>query len=593
MKTTIYIALTIVGGMLACPSDLIAQANQQPASSTSATQEGSGSQSPGLSSQMQTVIDELRQLREENRQLQKRVSDLERARGNAEAAMPSSGTPAAATPASSSTAQGVPAAASTVPTVAQSRPAVPPSAPPEKTNILTEIPGAPTVQPFGTFGLRYQGLFNQGTPSGYTNYYNQPQVLGRFGVKGQIGSRISYLMRFSTGISTIGADPWVSFADPGDRRYVGFDAYNVTFAAVKGERYNQTLIGGKVTNVPAATGTTELIVDEDFGLPLFANLSSYKANPKTQLSLLTAVGFVTNSGANVVSALNRQLYPVVSGVGGAQISDVNQNGPPRANAYVAELAGDYQPSPATKFRGSLGFVNISHANDVPLFEGATGSLGIEGLMLAGMPSGAATNLPKVLPRDSNGFVSIIAPAPGGAPGTALEYALVNYRDASAYRILDTFGGITLHADQRWPVHLFGDWSHNIGAGDNISGPASPGSVKALARKRADGLVLGFDIGDIDKPRHFTAGYKFVMIQSDATLDYVNNDQWHTNIRGHDFTFKYSQSKYITPFFTMVLSQNYDSRLVGFSTLAPYPVRNLLPGEDPWMWRPRAGVLFTF
>jgi hypothetical protein len=455
------------------------------------------------------------------------------------------------------------------------------------------MPGAPTVQPFGTFGIRYQGLFNNDTPNGYTNYYNQPQVLGRFGIKGQIGSRVSYLMRFSTGISTIGADPWVSFADPGDRRYVGFDAYNVTFAAVKGERYNQTIIAGKVTNVPAATGTTELIVDEDFGLPLFANLSSYKLNSRAQLSLLTSTGFVTNDGANVVSALDRQLYPVVSGVGGGQISDVNQNGPPRAIAYVAELAGDYQSSASMKFRGSLGFVNISHANDVPLFEGATGLLGIEGLMLAGMPSGTSTNLPAMLPRDSNGFVSIIAAVPGGAQGSALETALVTYRDASAYRILDTFGAITLRADQRRPIRLFGDWSHNIGAGDNISGPASPGSVKALAQKRADGLVLGLDLGDIETPRHFLVGYKFVMIQSDATLDYVNNNQWHTNIRGHDFTFKYAQSRYITPFFTMVLSQNYDPRLVGFSTLATYPARDLLPGENPWMWRPRAGILFTF
>jgi hypothetical protein len=581
VKTTIYIALAIVGGVLGCPADLIAQGNQQPVSSSSAAPEANGPQSSTLSSQMQTVIDELRQLREENRQLQKRVSDLEGGKSKPEGATSVANTaPSMAAPAA--------------PPVAQSMPPVPQSAPKASTKTLTvEIPGTPTIQPFGTFGLRYQGLFNQGTPNGYTNIYNHPEVLGRFGVKGQIGNRISYRMRFSTGISTIGADPWVSFADPGDRRYVGFDEYNVTFAAVKGERYNQTIIGGKVANVPAATGTTELLVDEDFGLPLFANLSSYKFNSKMQLSLLTAVGFVTNDGANVVSALDRQLYPVVPGAGGGLINEVNQNGPPRANAYVAELAGDYQSSSSTKFRGSLGFVNISHANDVPLFEGATGLLGIDGLRLAGMPNGTSTNLPAVLPRDSNGFVSIIAAVPGGAQGSALETALVTYRDASAYRILDTFGGITLRADQRWPIHLFGDWSHNIGAGANLSGPASPGSLKALARKRADGLVLGFDVGDIDKAGHFLAGYKFVMIQSDAMLDYVNNDQWHTNIRGHDFTFKYAQSKFITPFFTMVLSQNYDPRLVGFSTLATYPARDLLPGENPWMWRPRAGILFTF
>jgi hypothetical protein len=514
---------------------------------------------------MQTVLDEMRQLREENQQLQKRVSDLEGANGEKLAAH------------------------LTQAKLALTAPAPPPppvqTPPPSAKKLVSEIPGLPTVQPFGTFGLRYQGLFNQGTPSGYTNYYNQPEVLGRFGVKGQIGSRVSYLTRFSSGISTIGSDPWVSFADPGDRRYVGFDEYNVTFSAIKGAHYSQTIIGGKVANVPAATGTTELIVDEDFGLPLFANLSAYKFNSKSTLSLLTSVGFVTNDGANVVSALDRQLYPVVSGAGGGLIDDVNQNGPPRANAYVAELADDYQPSVSTKFRGSLGFVNVSHANDVPLFEGATGLLGINGLRLAGMPDGTSTNLPAKLPVDSNGVVSII--------GTGLETALVNYRDASAYRILDIFGGITLHADQHLPVHLFGDWTHNIGAGDNLSGPASPGSLKELARKRADGLVLGFDLGDITEPGHFLAGYKFVMIQSDAMLDYVNNDQWHTNIRGHDFTFKYALSNFITPFVTVVVSQNYDGRLVGFSSLATYPARDLRPGEDPWMWRPRAGVLFDF
>jgi hypothetical protein len=526
---------------------------------------------------MKLVLDQLRQLRDENLQLQKRVSDLEG----------QDSTQVAAHLAQAKLALTAPIAPPALPPPPQNAP------PAGAKTLVSDVPGYPTVQLFGTFGLRYEGLFNQGTPPGYTNYFNQPQVLGRFGVKGQVGSRVSYLMRLSTGISTIGADPWVSLADPGDRRYVGFDAYNVSFAAVTGERYGQTIIAGKVTNVPAARGTTELLVDEDFGLPLFANLSSYKLNPKALLSLLTSVGFVTNDGANVVSALDRQLYPVVSGVGGGQISDVNQNGPPRANAYLAELAANYQASPSLKFRGSLGFVNVSHANDVPLFEGATGLLGIEGLMLASMPSGTSTNLPAMLPRDSNGFVSIIAAVPGGAPGSALETALVDYRDASAYRILDTYGGITLRANQLRPIHLLGEWSHNIGAGDNLSGPASAGSLKALAQKRADGLVLGFDLGDIDTPRHCLVGYKFVMIQSDAMLDYVNNDQWHTNIRGHDFTFKYAQSKYITPFFTMVLSQNYDSRLVGFSTLATYPARDLLPGEDPWMWRPRAGILFNF
>jgi hypothetical protein len=568
VKSAEYIAFAVLVSGLACPPDVAAQDNQQPALNGSTAPESTVPQSPSIEPQMRAVLDEVQQLREENLQLQKRVSNLE--------GQDSTQVAAHLTRAK---------LALTAPIAPPAPPPPPRNAPAGAKTMVSDVPGYPTVQLFGTFGIRYEGLFNQGTPAGYTNYFNQPEVLGRFGVKGQVGSRVSYLTRFSSGISTIGADPWISFADPGDRRYVGFDEYNATFAAVTGERYSQTIIGGKVANVPTATGTTELIVDEDFGLPLFANLSSYKFNSKTQLSLLTAVGFVTNDGANVVSALDRQFYPVVSGVGGGQISDVNQNGPPRANAYVPELAADYHLSPATKFRASLGFVNISHANDVPLFEGATGLLGIDGLRLASMPDGTSTNLPAMLPVDSNGFVSII--------GNGLPTALVTYRDASAYRILNPFGGITLRADQRMPIHLFGDWSHNIGAGDNLSGPASPGTLKALARKRADGLVLGFDVGNIDKPGRFQVGYKFVMIQSDAMLDYVNNDQWHTNIRGHDFTFKYAQSDFITPFFSLVVSQNYDPRLVGFSTLATYPARDLLPGEDPWMWRPRAGILFNF
>jgi len=558
-KATAAIIVLLAGAL-----DLAAQDSNPSADQTAAAQSSGAEANTSLQSQMQSVLDEIRQLRAENHQLQKRVADLEEQNGAQAAAHLSK-------------------AANEVAAPAQTAAALPP--PPAAKAVESEMPGFPTFQPFGTMGFRYEGLFDRDTPSGYTNIYNQPQVLGRFGVKGQIGSRVSYLMQLSSGISTTGSNPWISFADPGDLRYVGFDAYNVALSAVRGERYNQTVIAGKVTNVPGATGTTELIVDEDFGLALFANLSSYKFNSKAQMSLLTSTGFVTNQGANVVSALDRQLYPPVTGVGGGAIGDINQNGPPRAIAYVAELAGDYQASSSTKFRGSLGFVNISHANDVPLFEGATGLLGIDGLRVAGLPDGVSTNLPAVLPVDSNGVVSII--------GTGLETALVTSRDASAYRILDTFGSITLHADRGRPVRLFADWTHNIGAGDNLSGPASPGSYKALVRKRADGLVAGFDIGGIDKPGHVLAGYKFVMIQSDATLDYVNNDQWHTNIRGHDFTFKYAQSKSITPFVTVVVSQNYDARLVGFSSLATYPARDLLPGEDPWMWHPRAGVLFNF
>jgi hypothetical protein len=558
-----HVIAPLVVGILLCPHELTAQDNQQPAAEASVTQPPAESQGGALAlqSQMKDVLDEVRQLREENRALQKRVSDLEGAKGEQAAARLTNAVLEARTPA-------------------------PAPAPQTSAKSLAEAPPTfPMIQPFGEFGLRYEGLFNQGTPAGYTNIENQPQVMGRFGIKGQINSRISYLMRLSTGISTIGADPWTSFADPGDRRFVGFDEYNVIISAFKGERLSSTIIGGKVANVPAAKGTTEMLVDEDFGLPMFAHLAGYNLNSKAKISLLTAIGFVTNDGANVVDALDRQLYPVVGGYGGGQISDVNQNGPPRANAYVAEVAGDYQPSPSVKLRGSFEFLNVSHANDVPLFEGATGLLGIDGLRLAGMPDGTSTNLPAVLPVDSNGIVSITGPA--------LPTALVTYRDASAYRIVDGFGGITLRSNQRLPVRLFGEWSHNIGAGDNITGPATAGTVKALAQHRGDGLVLGFEVGDATVPGHFATGYKLVLIQSDAMLDYVNCDQWHTNIRGHDFTFKYSTGKYVTPFATLVVGQNYDGRLVGFSSLATYPARDLRPGEDPWMWRPRAGVLFTF
>lgn len=558
MKTALYMMVAVMGGVLGLSPNLTAQSNPQSSPQTPNTQNAEKPQSSDMQSQLETVMNELQQLRQENLQLQGRISQLEE--HSAEHVVQETAAPASTEKAESG----------------------PPS---KRAGALgAETPVYPSVQLFGIFGMQYMGLFNQGTPQGYSNIYNQPQVLGRFGVLGSLSSRITYLVRFSTGISTIGSDPWISFADPGDRRYVGFDQYNIAYTAIKGANYTQTIIAGKVADLPSALGTTQLIVDENFGLPLLANLSAYKINSKSDISLLTSVGFVTNEGANVVSPLDRQLHPVVSGVGGL-IDDINQNGPPRANAYLAQLRGNYQCSKSTKFHGSLAYINISHANDVPLFEGATALDGINGLRLAGMPDGTSTNLPAVLPRDSNGFVTIL--------GNSLATDLVTYRDASAYHILDTFGSVTLRADQRWPVRLFGDWSHNFGAGANIYGPATPGSVKAVAQKRADGLVLGVDYGGLDRPRQSLFTYQFVLIQSDATLDYVNNYMWHTNIRGHDFMFKYCQSKFITPFVGLLVGQNYDPRLVGFSSLATYPARDLLPGENPWMWFPRAGVLFNF
>lgn len=562
MKTKMWTVLAITSGILASSPKLSAQTTSAIPLAADQTQETSQTEG-NIEQQMKTALQELQQLREENRELQKRVSDLERGAGSKPSVV-------AAQPVKSYTEQ----------------PAPPPtnSAPVPASTAHADLPAQRLIQPFGTFGMQYLGLFNNRTPSGYSNIYNQPQVLGRFGVKGELGDRISYLIRFSTGISTVGGNPWVSFADPGDRRYVGFDQYNVSFAAVKGAHYNQTIIAGKVADLPTALGTTELLVDQDFGLPLIADLSSYKVNSKAQIALLTSVGFVTNAGANVGNAFARQLHPVVAGVNGL-ISDLNQNGPPRANAFLAQLAGDYAPTPSIKLRGSFSLLNVSHANDVPLFEGATGLLGIDGLRLSGMPDGISTNLPAILPVDSNGIVPIT--------GNTLATALVNNRDASAYHILDTFGGVTVRADSRFPVHLFAEWSHNLGAGSSIPGPATPGSYKAFVRNRGDGLVLGFDVGSVEKPKQYSLGYEFVLIQADAMLDYVNNDMWHTNIRGHDFKFKYSANKYVTPFLELMVGQNADGRLAGFSSLAVYPVRNLIPGEDPWMIYPRAGILFQF
>jgi len=524
--------------------------------------------SAGVQAQVNELASELRALREENQQLKDRLNRLEQTQGAAP--------PAASAPATPTSPQAAAAKESSTP-------------PPWAENLMKNF------TPFGEVGIRYQGLFYKNTLHGHAgdNFYNHPEGMARFGLKGQITSRLSYVIRASTGISTEAGDPWIAFADPGDRRFIGLDEYYLTWHAYKGESFNSFMFGGKLANVPAATGTTELLVDKDFGLHLFANLSSYKLSDKTNLSLLTSVGFVTNSGANG----GRQLQPVVNGLGGA-INDINQYGPPRANAYVAQLRGDHDLSSSTHLHGAFGLVNISNSNDVPLFLGATGLLvpadgigGIDGLRVPNMPQGTSTNMPRVLPLTANGFVDIT--------GKALATALVTTGGASAFHILDTFGSVTLRNDKKYPIRLFAQWSANLGAGDYIPGPAHGNDLSTLAgekhkaQQQRDGLVAGFDIGSENVVHQHFFSYKFVLIGSEAMLSYVNNDQWHTNVRGHDFTYQYRLSTNVAPFFTLMVGQNYDPRLIGFSSLARYPTENLSPGMDPWMFRPRGGVMVTF
>ena len=519
----------------------------------------------GIQDQMQELAQELRAIRQENQELKERLARLEQNQG------------AAATPAPPPPPPQAAAAKETA------------TPPPWAENLMKNF------TPFGEVGIRYQGLFNHDGLPGHLgdNFYNRPEGMVRLGLKGQIMPRLSYVIRLSSGISTEGGDPWMAFADPGDRRFVGFDEYYFTWQPYAGKTFNSFMFGGKLANVPAALGTTELIVDKDFGLHLFANLSSYKVTDKTTFSLLSSLGFVTNGGANG----GRFLQPVVNGLGGA-INDINQYGAPRANAYVAQIRGDHALSASTHLHGSFGLVNISNPNDVPLFLGATGLLvpssgigGIDGLRVPNMPQGTSTNMPKILPLDQNGFVDIT--------GNALAASLVINGGASAFHILDTFGSVTLHADKKYPIRLFTDFSDNLGAGAYIFGPANstdistPAGVKRRAERGRFGLVSGFDIGSESTVHASFFSYKFVLIGSEATLTYVNNDQWHTNVRGHDFTWQYRVSPNVAPFFTLMVAQNYDARLIGFSSLARYPTSNLLPGMDPWMFRPRTGVLVTF
>jgi hypothetical protein len=542
--------------LLAFASSLAwAQSNDQSASNNAMS-----AASPAMQDQMNQLASELRAIREENQALKDRLARLEQSQSTAPA-------PAPPPP----------------PAMAAKETATPP---PWAENLMKNF------TPFGEVGIRYQGLFNGNGLPGHAgdNFFNRPEGMMRLGLKGQIMPRLSYVLRLSTGVSTEGGDPWIAFADPGDRRFVGVDEYYFTWQNYAGKTFNSFLFGGKLANVPGALGTTELLVDKDFGLHLFANLSSYKLTEKTTVSALTSVGFVTNSGANG----GRFLQPVVNGLGGS-INDINQYGPPRANAYVGQIRADHNWSSSTHLHGSFGLVNVSNPNDVPLFLGATGLIPIDGLRDPNLPQGTSTNMPRVLPLDANGFVDIT--------GNRLALALVGPKGqgdgASAFHILDTFGSVTLHADKKYPIRLFADWSVNLGAGDFIPGPASgndlstPAGTKRKAQQQRDGLVAGFDIGTESAVHQHFFSYKFVLIGSEATLTYVNNDQWHTNIRGHDFTYQYRVSPNVAPFFTLMVSQNYDSRLIGFSSLARYPTQNLAPGQDPWMFRPRGGVLVSF
>lgn len=540
----------------------------QDSSSASAAQSSSSS----MQDQMSELARELRAIREENQELKSRLAKLEQTQ-----------TPAPA-------------------------PAPPPPPPPKQA--VAESGPAPwegllkNFTPFGEVGIRYQGLFNHDGLPGHAgdNFYNRAEGLMRLGLRGQVAPRLSYVLRLSTGVSTEGGDPWIAFADPGDRRFVGLDQYYLVWHAYKGESTNSFFFGGKLANVPAALGTTELIVDKDFGLHLFANLSSYKVAPKSTLSLLTSIGFVTNGGAINIA---RSLQPPVNGFGGA-INDINQYGAPRAQAYVGQLRFDQDVSASTKVHGSFGFVNVSHPTDVPVFLGATGlftafGTGLDGLRVPNMPQGTSTNLPRTPTFDANHYAIDFTQTfnADGSRNNPLALSLFSSGGASAFHILDTFGSVTLHADKKYPVRLFTEWSDNLGAGAFIFGPASGNDIttdaglKRRAQQQRMGIISGFDIGNEAAVHQHFFSYKFVLIGSEATLTYVNNDQWHTNIRGHDFTYQYRLTPNVVPFFTLVAAQNYDARLVGFSSLARFPTQNLTPGMDPWMFRPRFGVLVSF
>jgi hypothetical protein len=311
-----------------------------------------------------------------------------------------------------------PAPAAPQPTVAVA--AAPSPAVPEAKDAATPAPENPLklFTPYGELGFRWQGLFYKNpvtgpTPSSFNNnLYNRGEALVRLGLSGQITSRLSYTLRLSSGESRLAGEPWISSASPGARRFVGFDAYNLTFSAPTAKvspNLTDLVIVGKVNNVPAATGLTEMLIDKDFGVELAANLAIYKFNANTSGSLLTSIGFVTNQG----SVGQRFLSPVVSGQVGSPggllfgiTSDINQYGSPRANAYLIEAAVDHTISSATKLRGSFAFVNISHPSDVPLFIGLTGLLGLNGLNEPNMPQGIQTNLPACLPRNPDGVVPI-------------------------------------------------------------------------------------------------------------------------------------------------------------------------------------------
>jgi len=164
----------VVAGVALYPWTATGQAVPS-SSSAAAAQATANSSSPTLESQMQRVLEELKQLRQQNQDLQERVTELESVDGSHNAAHLASAVGAMKTPAA-------PAALPAPPQTSGNPP-------------VAEVPSFPWIRPFGEFGIRYEGLFNEGTHSGYSNLSNQPQVLGRFGIKGQIDSRVDYIVR--------------------------------------------------------------------------------------------------------------------------------------------------------------------------------------------------------------------------------------------------------------------------------------------------------------------------------------------------------------------------------------------------------------
>ncbi len=537
-----------------------------------------------------TVEEQLKILREQNELLRQRVEALESQAGPARMRPATMATAAAKSgPEVWGDALTTEAAAADA---AKSAPTDP--APPQQAAAPNPIEDQfRRFQFFGTFGMRYHGFFNRDTLPGLRPITNRPEVMIRLGAAGQLHDRVFYRIRFTTGVTSNTTDSWVALADAASKRGVSFDQYNIAYLLQKGERFSQTIVAGKVTDIPTILGTSDLIFDEDFALSVLSNTIAYKVNNRATLTFLGGAGFGTNTGSDLLNPNARRLNPPVSippnpllpSPNSGLISDIAQDGSPRAIIYAGQVAGNFGLSKTTSLRTALTFINVAHVNDVATAVAATNLFGSDGARVAGLPDGFITNLPGVLPVDANGVVPIT--------GVAVPVALLTSQFASAYRLLDTYASLTLRVGSKWPLRLWGDYVRNLGAGDNIPGPATPGSLKQLARDRADGLVLGLDLGNLSKVGNFDFNYRYVLIESDATVASGNNDQWHTNIRGHDLRVRYNAAPNITPFFSIMVSQDYDPRLIGFSDLATFPVTNQAPGRNPTAFRPRAGILFTF